>query len=96
MSPFYFHRQFKAITLWTALRGIQPGRPVTYAELAGILGRANAARAIGHANAANPLRVVVPCHRLVGASGALTGYSGGVERKRWLLDHETRHSKAQD
>lgn len=79
--------------VWTALRGIQPGRPATYAELAGILGRANAARAIGHANAANPLCIVVPCHRLLGANGGLTGYSGGVERKRWLLDHEARHRR---
>lgn len=79
--------------VWTALRGIQPGRPATYAELAGILGRPSAARAVGHANAANPLCIVIPCHRLVGTSGALTGYSGGVERKRWLLDHEARHGR---
>jgi methylated-DNA-[protein]-cysteine S-methyltransferase len=54
------------------------------------IARPQAARAVGHANAANPLCVVVPCHRLIGANGDLTGYSGGVVRKRWLLDHEAK------
>jgi methylated-DNA-[protein]-cysteine S-methyltransferase len=53
--------------------------------------RPNAARAVGHANAVNPFCIVVPCHRLVGASGDLTGYSGGLERKRWLQEHEAKH-----
>jgi methylated-DNA-[protein]-cysteine S-methyltransferase len=77
--------------VWGALRKIEPGRMITYAGLAKKIGRPQAARAVGHANAANPLCVVVPCHRLVGANGDLIGYSGGVERKRWLLDHEAKH-----
>jgi methylated-DNA-[protein]-cysteine S-methyltransferase len=81
--------------VWAALREIEPGHPVTYAGLAQKLGRArSAARAIGHANATNPFSIIVPCHRLVGATGALTGYAGGLERKRWLLDHERKHAVA--
>jgi methylated-DNA-[protein]-cysteine S-methyltransferase len=74
--------------VWGALRKIEPGRTVTYAGLARKIGRPQAARAVGHANAANPLCIVVPCHRLIGMNGDLTGYGGGVERKRWLLNHE--------
>jgi len=77
--------------VWAALRTIAPGAPLTYAGLAVRLGRPQAARAVGHANGANPFSIVVPCHRLVGADGGLTGYGGGVARKRWLLDHEVRH-----
>jgi methylated-DNA-[protein]-cysteine S-methyltransferase len=77
---------------WQALRTIPPGDIRTYGQMAAALGRPNAARAIGMANALNPLSLVVPCHRLVGSDGALTGYGGGIERKRWLLDHERRHS----
>lgn len=80
--------------VWAALRASEPGNPITYAGLADRLGRPQAARAVGHANAANPFCIVVPCHRLVGSAGALTGYSGGVERKRWLLDHESCRSAA--
>jgi len=79
-------------TVWSALREIAPGRPTSYAALAAALGRPLSARAVGHANAANPFSIVVPCHRLVGANGALTGYAGGVERKRWLLDHEAKYA----
>jgi methylated-DNA-[protein]-cysteine S-methyltransferase len=74
--------------VWAALRGIPPGRTFAYGAFAEHLGRPQAARAVGHANGANPLSVVVPCHRLVGADGALTNYGGGLWRKRWLLDHE--------
>lgn len=80
--------------VWNALRQIEPGRPLSYSDLARLLDRPLAARAVGHANGANPLSIVVPCHRLVGANGSLTGYAGGVERKRWLLDHETRHASS--
>jgi methylated-DNA-[protein]-cysteine S-methyltransferase len=83
-------------SVWANLRSIAPGSPLTYGDLAGNLGRSGSARAVGHANGANPFCIVVPCHRLVGASGALTGYSGGIERKRWLLDHEARHMQAND
>ena len=74
--------------VWEALRRIPPGRTVSYGALAAALGAPAAARAVGHANATNPVSVVVPCHRLVGAGGALTGYGGGLDRKRWLLAHE--------
>ena len=78
--------------VWNALRAVPPGCPVSYARLAlDLLGKPSAARAIGHANGANPFCIVIPCHRLVGAGGGLTGYSGGIERKRWLLEHEARH-----
>ena len=78
--------------VWKALRKIKPGQPMIYSALASELGKPNAARAVGHANGANPVSIVVPCHRLIGADGSLTGYSGGIERKRWLLDHETQHA----
>ena len=74
--------------VWTALRAIPPGTTCTYATLATQLGRPRAARAVGMANGQNPLAIVVPCHRLVGVNGALTGYAGGLERKQWLLEHE--------
>jgi methylated-DNA-[protein]-cysteine S-methyltransferase len=80
--------------VWTALRAIAPGHPLTYSQLADQMGRPRSARAVGHANGANPFSIIVPCHRLVGVDGALTGYAGGIDRKRWLLDHEAGHSRA--
>jgi methylated-DNA-[protein]-cysteine S-methyltransferase len=74
--------------VWTALRAIPPGTTCTYTTLATQLGRPQAARAVGMANGQNPIAIVVPCHRLVGSNGALTGYAGGLERKQWLLQHE--------
>ena len=74
--------------VWDALAAIPYGQTVTHAELAVRAGRPGAARAAGAANGRNPISIVLPCHRVVGASGALTGYAGGVERKRWLLAHE--------
>ena len=74
--------------MWAALRGIPAGETWTYGRLAAQIGRPAAVRAVGLANGANPIGVVVPCHRVVGASGGLTGYGGGLARKRWLLDHE--------
>jgi methylated-DNA-[protein]-cysteine S-methyltransferase len=76
--------------VWDALRAIPYGETVTYGELATAAGRPGAARAIGHAVARNPVSIIVPCHRVVGSSGTLTGYAGGVERKRTLLDLEAR------
>ena len=81
-------------TVWTALRKIAPGRALTYSGLAMTIGRPSAPRAVGHANGANPFSIIVSCHRLVGANGDLTGYAGGIERKRWLLDHEARYAAA--
>lgn len=74
--------------VWAALRSIPPGETRSYGELAGMLGRPSAARAVGMANSRNPIAVVVPCHRVIGADQTLTGYAGGIERKRWLLAHE--------
>jgi methylated-DNA-[protein]-cysteine S-methyltransferase len=76
--------------VWTALRGIPAGTTLSYGALAAQLDRANAHRAVGSANALNPISIVIPCHRLIGSNGALTGYGGGVARKRWLIDHERR------
>lgn len=75
-------------TVWTALTTIAPGETLSYGALAAKLGCPKSVRAVGLANGANPISVVVPCHRVIGADGSLTGYGGGIERKRWLLDHE--------
>lgn len=73
---------------WAALRQIPAGKTASYAEQAAKIGRPTAVRAVGLANGANPVGLVVPCHRVIGANGALTGYGGGLHRKRWLLEHE--------
>lgn len=74
--------------VWMALRDIPYGRTASYGEIATELGQPTASRAVGLANGRNPLAVIVPCHRVIGANGALTGFGGGLERKRWLLEHE--------
>jgi len=74
--------------VWKALRTIPAGETMTYGQLANRIARPQAARAVGHANSLNPVAIIVPCHRVIGASSALTGYAGGLERKRWLLEHE--------
>jgi methylated-DNA-[protein]-cysteine S-methyltransferase len=74
--------------VWRALREIPYGATLSYGELARRLGDPRATRAVGAANGRNPLSIVVPCHRVVGADGALTGFGGGIDRKRWLLTHE--------
>jgi methylated-DNA-[protein]-cysteine S-methyltransferase len=74
--------------VWRALRRIPPGRTLSYGALARALGRSAAARAVGAANGRNPVSIVVPCHRLIGGDASLTGYGGGLWRKRWLLRHE--------
>lgn len=78
--------------VWQALLAIAPGQPATYGALAGRLGRASAARALGAAVGRNPISVLVPCHRVVGADGSLTGYAGGLDRKRALLTLENVHA----
>ena len=75
-------------SVWRALRTIPCGETISYAILAERVGRPKAVRAVGHANGDNPISVVVPCHRVIGTNGSLTGYGGGIERKRWLLAHE--------
>jgi methylated-DNA-[protein]-cysteine S-methyltransferase len=74
--------------VWSALRDVTPGIAISYGELAAKLGKPTAARAVGMANALNPVCIVIPCHRVIGANATLTGYSGGLERKQWLLRHE--------
>ena len=76
------------LAVWEALRRIPFGETRSYGEIAAALGAPRAVRAVGAANGRNPLAIIVPCHRVIGASGALTGYAGGLNRKRWLLDHE--------
>lgn len=74
--------------VWRALREVPAGATISYAALAARLGEPHAARAVGLANARNPVALIIPCHRVVGAAGALVGYGGGLWRKRWLLEHE--------
>jgi methylated-DNA-[protein]-cysteine S-methyltransferase len=74
--------------VWTALSKIPVGTTTSYGALAAQLGMPQAVRAVGHANGSNPISVVVPCHRVIGANGSLTGYGGRLERKQWLLQHE--------
>ena len=74
--------------VWRCLRTITPGSTVSYGVLADRLGRSGAARAVGRANSLNPIALVIPCHRVIGGDGSLTGYAGGIERKKWLLVHE--------
>ncbi len=76
--------------VWQALREIPPGSTISYGELAARIGRPGASRAVGLANGANPVVIVVPCHRVIGANGTLTGYGGGLPRKHWLVAHERR------
>jgi methylated-DNA-[protein]-cysteine S-methyltransferase len=76
------------IEVWKALLDIRPGRYVSYGDLAAKLKRPNSARAVGAAVGKNPLMIIVPCHRVLGSGGKLTGYGGGVDRKAWLLRHE--------
>lgn len=78
--------------VWAALREIPAGTTQSYGDLARRIGSPAAVRAVGAANGRNPIGVVVPCHRVIGADGTLTGYAGGLERKRWLLGHEARHA----
>jgi methylated-DNA-[protein]-cysteine S-methyltransferase len=102
----YFDGQLDAITkvqvaasgtdfqnqVWAALRRIPQGQTLSYGALAKKIGRPAAVRAVGLANGSNPIAIVVPCHRVIGANASLTGYGGGLERKRWLLEHESAGS----
>jgi methylated-DNA-[protein]-cysteine S-methyltransferase len=78
--------------VWAALRAIPVGQTRSYGQLAAAIGRPGAVRAVGLANGSNPIGVIVPCHRVIGSNGTLTGYAGGLERKRWLLAHEAAHA----
>ncbi len=79
-------------SVWKELRNIPSGSPISYGKLAEQIERPKAVRAVGLANGSNPIGIVVPCHRVIGANGSLTGYGGGLARKRWLLDHEQRNA----
>jgi methylated-DNA-[protein]-cysteine S-methyltransferase len=82
-SPFF-------VRVWEALRGVPFGTTVAYGQLAKQIGEPDAARAVGTANGANPIVIILPCHRVIGANGRLVGYGGGLHRKRFLLDLESR------
>lgn len=83
------------LDVWRALTEIPPGETISYGELAQRIGRPRASRAVGAANGANPLPIVVPCHRVIGAGGALTGFAGGLDTKRFLLALEPGHGRTQ-
>ena len=80
--------------VWDELRAVPYGETASYAEIARRIGRPSACRAVGRANGRNPIAVVVPCHRVIGSDGSLTGYAGGIEMKRALLDLERHHARA--
>lgn len=80
-------------SVWSVLRQIPYGETISYGQQAGLLGDRNKSRAVGAANGKNPIAIVVPCHRVVGANGHLTGFAGGLENKAWLLDHERSHRR---
>lgn len=82
--------------VWYALRRVPCGQTLSYSKLAQRIGRPAAIRAVGLANGSNPVGIVVPCHRIIGANGSLTGYGGGIERKKWLLAHERIHACRSD
>jgi methylated-DNA-[protein]-cysteine S-methyltransferase len=82
------------LSVWAALTAIRVGQTLSYGELAQRLGNPKSVRAVGLANGANPISIVVPCHRVIGADGSLTGYGGGLHRKHWLLRHEAAASAA--
>jgi methylated-DNA-[protein]-cysteine S-methyltransferase len=81
--------------VWAELRRIKPGQTIAYGDLARAIGSPRAVRAVGAANGANPIAIVVPCHRVIGSNGKLTGYGGGLDRKDWLLNHERRFALGQ-
>lgn len=80
-------------TVWKALLKIPYGKTITYLELSRKLGNEKAIRAVAHANSKNPIWIVVPCHRVIGSDGSLTGYAGGLQRKQWLLEHESPYKQ---
>jgi AraC family transcriptional regulator of adaptative response/methylated-DNA-[protein]-cysteine methyltransferase len=88
--PLAMHGTAFERRVWERLLAIPPGHTRSYGDIAAELGVRNGARAVGLANGANPLAIVVPCHRVIGSNGTLTGYGGGLDRKQWLLEHERR------
>ncbi len=88
--PLDMHGAPFELRVWQGLLAIPAGRTTSYGAIAARLGSPGASRAVGMANGANPIAIVVPCHRVIGSNGSLTGYGGGLDRKTWLLDHERR------
>ncbi|MGE5243518.1 MAG: methylated-DNA--[protein]-cysteine S-methyltransferase [Betaproteobacteria bacterium] len=88
--PLDMHGAPFELRVWRALLEIPAGRTSSYGAIAARIGAPGAARAVGMANGANPIAIIVPCHRVIGSDGSLTGYGGGLDRKTWLLDHERR------
>lgn len=82
--------------VWEELKSIPYGTTMTYGELAHRIGSRNGSRAVGFANGRNPVSIIVPCHRVIGANGQLTGYGGGIERKQWLLGFERKHKERRE
>jgi methylated-DNA-[protein]-cysteine S-methyltransferase len=82
-------------SVWSALESVSFGTTVSYLEIAVRIGKPGSVRAVGAANGANPIPIVIPCHRVIGTDGSLTGYGGGIENKRWLLDHEGANPRGQ-
>jgi methylated-DNA-[protein]-cysteine S-methyltransferase len=80
--------------VWSGLRALRFGERISYGELARRIGRPSASRAVGLANGRNPISIIVPCHRVIGAGGSLTGYGGGLGRKQWFLEHEAKFAGA--
>lgn len=76
--------------VWEELQKIPYGETISYKELALRIGKEKAIRAVGHANGMNPISIIIPCHRVIGSNGSLTGYGGGLERKKWLINHEKK------
>jgi O-6-methylguanine DNA methyltransferase len=89
-TPLDMRGQTFELRVWGALRTIPAGTTSTYGALAKRLGSPGASRAVGLANGANPIAIIVPCHRVIGSNGTLTGYGGGLDKKQWLLNHEQR------
>ena len=92
-TPLDLRGQTFEVRVWRALREIPAGVTSTYGALAKQLGSPGASRAVGLANGANPIAIIVPCHRVIGSNGTLTGYGGGLDKKQWLLDHERRWAR---
>ena len=86
--PIYLDGTEFQETVWQALTTIEYGQTGSYADIANVINNPKAVRAVGTANGKNPMTIVLPCHRIIGSDGSLTGYAGGVERKAWLLNHE--------
>jgi methylated-DNA-[protein]-cysteine S-methyltransferase len=92
--PLHAHGTPFQQAVWRGLTTIPYATTISYGELARRIRRPHAVRAVGAANGANPLAIIVPCHRVIGSNGTLTGYGGGLPAKQWLLDHERRHAPA--